>query len=140
VTGEWDNGQSGLTDQVVAAVRWRSKGVCEAVWNLSGDPEAGRRCHRDGVDHHHALLRSRGGRLLDALSFPFHIVLLCRPCHDRAHARKDSGVRAFDGLPLIVAGQVRSRHGRIEYVGPVDTFEAVLAAWQTGPGEDDGDA
>lgn len=117
--------QRGLTEQVVSRVRWRSKGVCEAYWIKTGDAFEGN-CRNAGEHMHHALLKSRGGRILDRESFADHITLLCQRCHERAHADQEAGVRKSDQMPLIIRGEITERHNFLEYIGPSQHFMLVV--------------
>lgn len=95
------------TRMTVAA---RSNGRCEAVWWSDGQWEY--RCSNPADDIHHALLRSRGGHLLDDLT-SLHLFHLCRPCHDTVHANPARARRNR----LIIDGFVTTELGRAIYRG-----------------------
>lgn len=61
----------------------RSWSRCEAMVKVG---EAWTRCFRAPVEVHHALTRSRGGKILDAHGETAHLLALCPQHHRAAHA------------------------------------------------------
>lgn len=87
------------TDEQRRRVYQRCHGRCEALVQvyanrLRGDgliqpseQEVWTRCFDIGVEVHHALLRSRGGTILDQWGEIYHLVALCHRHHHTAHSR-----------------------------------------------------
>lgn len=92
-----------MNPTVARAVVNRSGGRCEARYP-SATAEWGYRCHNPGDQIHHALPKGQGGRLLDADGCIDHLLHLCRPCHDEAHAHPERAYR----LRHLVRGSVMS--------------------------------
>jgi len=88
------------TDDQRRRVYQRCHGRCEALVQVMAnrrDPSDGMalpiqhevwtRCFDIGVEIHHAMLRSRGGTILDQWGEIYHLVALCHRHHHTAHSR-----------------------------------------------------
>lgn len=76
------------------AVLRRSLGRCEAFVQVGeGHPY---RCPNPATDIHHLLTAARGGRNLDKVGETYHLIHLCRVCHQAA-----DGGEAYTGGMLI---------------------------------------
>lgn len=100
------------TDDQRKRVYDRSHGRCEALVQVPGNPiemgmvvqyqDVWTRCYDTGVEVHHALLRRRGGSLLDSWGEIYHLIALCHRHHRQAH----SSVSASVAAGLIIPGEV----------------------------------
>lgn len=90
----------------------RCHGRCEALVEIAASPVDHRgmvlqrpiwtRCFDIGVEIHHALLRSRGGTILDQHGEIYHLIALCHRHHHTAHM----GVSDAVAGGLIIPGYV----------------------------------
>lgn len=70
-------------------------------------------CGKADAELHHKITRARGGLILDAVGETYHLMYLCRSCHQLAHDEP-----AFDN-GLLIRGSVVSRpDGSALYTGP----------------------
>jgi len=99
-------------------VALRSGRRCEAEVEWS-DPKSKRfrttwlRCGAPATDIHHMLTKARGGRNLDRVHEIYHLIHLCRLCHNQS-----VGQDAYDG-GLLIDGSVSWNRltNRPEYTG-----------------------
>lgn len=69
------------------------------------------RCGKSGVEVHHLLTRSRGGRVLDSIMETYHLLALC-PNHHRMV--DDMGFESG----LLIQGSVTMEGSEVVYTGP----------------------
>lgn len=96
-------------------VESRSAGLCEVIYQIEEPSGATtyKRCAKPASDIHHMLTRARGGQLLDAAGEIYHLLHVCRPCHQACDEPE-----AFDS-GLMIDGHVYSdQFGTPVYVGP----------------------
>lgn len=72
----------------------RSLGRCEAWIQVNDGPPS--RCPQRASDIHHLLTKGRGGENLDKVGETYHLIHLCRECHQAC-----DGGEAYDGGMLI---------------------------------------
>lgn len=116
------------TDDQRRRVYERSHGRCEALVQVPGNPielgmvvqyqDVWTRCFDTGVEVHHALLRRRGGTLLDQWGEIYHLIALCHRHHRNAHS---SVANAVAGGLIIPGEVVSSNQGYPVYHG-VDPY------------------
>lgn len=96
------------------AVVRRSFGRCEAFVSVGdGHPY---RCQNRATDIHHLLTKGRGGANLDKVGEVYHLIHLCRECHQSA-----DGGEAYDGGMLIQGSVTWDRfYNKPVYTGPDD--------------------
>lgn len=75
---------------------WRAGGRCEAEIDHGWQKSLWSRCTNQASDVHHMLTKARGGENLDKVWETYHLIALCRNCHDRC-----MGSEAYEGEMLI---------------------------------------
>lgn len=78
-------------------VMYRAMQRCEAeVERGGGQTSLWSRCTNPASDVHHMVTKARGGHHLDDVWETYHLIALCRECHDRC-----AGETAYEGGMLI---------------------------------------
>lgn len=92
-------------EQVLA----RAERACEAFVEINF--QVWTRCGKGPVEVHHALTRSRGGKILDEEGEIYHLIALCPE-----HHRMADGEAAYEG-DLLIDGYMTREQGRAVYHG-----------------------
>lgn len=101
-----------MNESLRRSIGTRSRGRCEAFIQLQTGYPA--RCSQPATDIHHLLTKARGGRALDRAGEIYHLIHLCRECHQAA-----DGAEAYKYGLLIEGSAIWSNIlGRPIYTGP----------------------
>lgn len=113
----------------------RAGGRCEAEVEHGVQTSLWARCTNPASDVHHMLTKARGGENLDRVWETYHLIALCRDCHDRC-----MGMTAYEGGLLIDGSVIWDKHRQVpvyngsdeylteRYGVPLDDFDMVARA------------
>jgi hypothetical protein len=102
-----------MNEQLRRKVIKRSRGMCEMMIDY-GTGLGAHRCNNVASDIHHMLTKGRGGAALDRVHETYHLLHLCRSCHQAS-----DGAEAYEGGFLIEGSAIwDTLHQRPRYTGP----------------------
>ena len=102
-----------MDEQLRRKIIKRSHGLCEMMIDY-GTGLGAHRCSNIASDVHHMLTKARGGASLDRVQETYHLLHLCRPCHQAS-----DGAEAYQGGFLIEGSVIwDSIHAKPRYTGP----------------------
>lgn len=84
-----------MDEQLRRKIIKRSRGMCEMMIDY-GTGLGAHRCANMASDIHHMLTKARGGAALDRVLETYHLLHLCRACHQAS-----DGAEAYEGGFLI---------------------------------------